>query len=296
MSSLAPRSSTLTAHQSPIGRPLHILSRAKADSRPCIGDALNNGTLQVFHAFKVLAETMSSPTTLSATNSPLAQQNQRRFTQPVMGDLTGDGKMEIVAVADDLHVWTADGKSGGSNRRFPEDRHPQTRHFCHLGPAAFGRPRRRQRAPSSSAIRPSPCTPGTGTGRPVADNPDGTIATLPDDDSPVSSGVSIADLAGDGISTSSSAPPRIEFDRRFKLATVTRMIPGPATTVSSTCHLRPRRRRKRRSRLPYQRRPRLRLPAPGGIRDDWTQWPTVRKLQHGVWKASATFHDKMILE
>ena len=285
----------------------HPLSRISGFA-PCIGDTNGDVHLQAFHLFVAdkdwnneQAEIVGYDT--SGDELPKWRNkvdlNQHIPYAPAMGDVSGDGKMEIVGNYKNIHVWTADGKSA-----------PGT----HDEGAISGILKK--------DISWGACSPTLadldgdgkaeiivydhedhtlrawhGDGKAMGAN-DGVIATLPDSafvnsariggfDQIPWGGVSVADLGGDGVMDLFVGIYWIKFDPRTAKSTVTAMAPEDATMNGSQptiCDLDGDGKADVVFGLTDGRVFVYRTEM--GYRQEWMQWPTANgNFQHtGVWK------------
>jgi hypothetical protein len=160
-----------------------------------------------------------------------------------MGDVSGDDQMEVIACSDDLHVWTADGKSAPGTH----DSGKLTgllKENVGIGSCAptladldgDGKAEIIVYDPRTHALRA-----WHGNGQPIGTG-DGTLAILPTDESidpkqldwqkqMLGGGVSVADLGGDGVMDLFVGTFWVKWDPKAQQATVTSFLDKP--TVGS---------------------------------------------------------------
>jgi hypothetical protein len=204
---------------------------------PCIGDADGDGHPEIYHMFADTLDNLHGAGDQSTSQradvmaydrfgkpvlgwpQQVTKDDSMVSYAPVMGDVAGDGKKEIVARdLDSIHVWSCDGK-------------PQT--------GAAGVIVSGLGAPSASPTladldgdgkaeivifdsQTSSIRAWHGDGTPVAGS-DGTIAILPSD----CGGVSVADLGGDGVMDLFAGSYWVKWDPKTRGSTVINMVPGP---------------------------------------------------------------------
>jgi len=98
--------------------------QAKSGFAGCIGDARGDGGLEVYHLFAGTSSTdaffdrgngeLSEVGGFDRSGTPLPgwprKVDSPYLRPPVMGDVSGDGKMEVIGAYGHLFVWTWDGK------------------------------------------------------------------------------------------------------------------------------------------------------------------------------------------
>lgn len=210
---------------------------------PCIGDANGDGKLEVFHLMADEKENWPKVVGFDAAGNELPgwkhEVHNTTYVSfaPVMGDVSGDGRMEVIANTGDLYVWTADGQpapgthaDGAVTGILKQDisnglSSPTLADLDGDGKAeiiVFDPRARKLRA-------------WHGDGRGLGPAADGVIATLPGRDdtsgrlSPFdlsACGVSVADLGGDGVMDLFVGTYWVKWDRKAGTSTVTEMVPG----------------------------------------------------------------------
>jgi hypothetical protein len=209
---------------------------------PCIGDADGDGTLKVFHIFADDRGDWPTVVGYDAGGNELPRWRHRVHNPnevsaaPVMGDVSGDGKMEVIENSGDLYVWTADGH--GAPGTHDEDVIGILKTDVSLGTCSptladldgDGKAELIVLDPRTRKLRA-----WHGDGRPVGGEPDGTIAVLPGAaDGPIridafglsASGVSVADLSGDGVMDLFAGTYWVKWDPKTQTSAVTEMLPG----------------------------------------------------------------------
>lgn len=221
---------------------------------PCIGDANGDGKSEVFHLFvdkNSYNQSQGDVVGYDATGHELP--NWRHSIHwptlvgfaPVMGDVSGDDKMEIIAGATDLYVWRADGTAAPGTHRVGKidgvlkesiwtgDASPTLADLDGDGKAEIILYDRRSM--DICAFH--------GDGTTLNDSPNGAIARIPVSDLTESavhwteripgSGVSVADLGGDGIIDLFIGTYWIKYDPKTRTSTIKPMIVD-ATVTNST--------------------------------------------------------------
>jgi hypothetical protein len=211
---------------------------------PCIGDALGDGKLKAYHLFYTTKGTNRADVVgLDATGKVIEgwpqQIDDPSWLPPVMGDVTGDDAMEVVAAyGKHLFVWQWDGKpveadedDGDLKAVFKRDLYaaqasPTLADLDGDGKAEiiiFDRNNHSLRA-------------WHGDGRGVKPGDDDVIATLPVD----CRGVSVADLGEDGIIDLFAGTSWVTFNPKNGESATTEMCPdNPASewTQPTICDL-----------------------------------------------------------
>jgi RNA polymerase sigma factor (sigma-70 family) len=208
---------------------------------PCIGDADGDGKPEIYHLFADTIADLQSGSggyanenadimAYDRTGAPVAGwpcaigKGQLDAYPPVMGDVAGDAKMEIVATdRQAVYAWTCDGKpllSDGVEGAFksnvaPSNASPTLADLDGDGKAEI--------IVFDSAINAIRAWHGDGRGVTLSD---GVIAKLPMQ----CFGVSVADLGGDGVIDLFAGTYWIKFDPRTKAATLTNMLSADAET------------------------------------------------------------------
>jgi hypothetical protein len=199
--------------------PTHPLATVSGFA-PCIGDAHRNGTLEVFQTFvdeparrRDQAEVVGFDSTgqeMPGWRHPIRLPRLVGFG-PVMGDVSGDEQMEIIACSGDLHVWTANGTRAAGTHDAGELsgilKQNVTVGSCAPTLADLdgdGKAEIIVYDPRTHALRA-----WHGDGKPLGSS-DGTLLVLPTDekigteqpdwhDQVLCGGVSVGDLGGDGV-------------------------------------------------------------------------------------------------
>jgi RNA polymerase sigma factor (sigma-70 family) len=216
---------------------------------PCIGDANGDGRLEVYHLF---ADTLTNLRDGSAgyvneladimaydqDGKPLPGWPQAigkgklDAYPPVMGDVAGDAKMEIVATDNEsVHAWTWDGKPlVGGDGVFQRDVSPANTSPTLADLDGDGKAEIIIFDQAVNAIR---AWHGDGT---AVTGDSGIIAKLPTS----CCGVSVADLGGDGIIDLFAGTYWVKFTASTGSVTVTNMLPAEAeinSTQPTICDL-----------------------------------------------------------
>jgi RNA polymerase sigma factor (sigma-70 family) len=217
---------------------------------PCIGDADGDGQPEIYHLFADTVQNLESggggyrnPRTdimaFDHLGRPLAGwpreigKEQLEAHPPVMGDIAGDSKLEIVATdRTSVYAWTCDGNPviPGSDGTFKSGLSPVNASPTLADLDGDGKAEIIIFDSESRTIRA-----WHGDGRPAA-GPDGVIAMLPMD----CPGISVADLGGDGIMDLFAGTFWVKFDPRTRTSTISSMLPAPAevnTTQPTICDL-----------------------------------------------------------
>jgi RNA polymerase sigma factor (sigma-70 family) len=230
--------------------PTHPLATVSGYA-PCIGDANGDGKPEVFHLFvdkNSYKQSQGDVVGYDATGHELP--NWRHAIHwptlvgfaPVMGDVSGDDKMEIIAGATDLYVWRADGTAAPGTHRVGKidgvlkesiwtgDCSPTLADLDGDGKAeiiVYDR-----RSMDLCAFH--------GDGTYLNDSPNGAIAQIPASDLTqnsvdwtqriAGSGVSVADLGGDGIIDLFIGTYWIKWDPRTRTSTIKPMIVDATVT------------------------------------------------------------------
>jgi RNA polymerase sigma factor (sigma-70 family) len=273
--------------------PKHPIAR-RSGFAPAIGDPNNDGKLQVFHVFYT-GNALTDLIGYDATGNELPNwhkqlDGKRTFNPaPIMGDVGGDGKMEIVACAiDKLYAWSADGTPAPGTHEQPPLAGILRNdvHSFHASPslADIDGDGKAEIILYDGAMHALRAFHGDGKG--VGAN-DGILAMPLDGQA---DGVSVANLSGDGTTDFFVGSNWIHYDPRTDKATVKAMLPESAvmnTTQPTLCDidgdgktevlfgLTDGRLFIYRTELPY--------------RPEAMQWPTVSgNFQHtGVWRSPA---------
>jgi hypothetical protein len=200
---------------------------------PCIGDADGDGEVELYQFIPVYAGNKTAQirgfdhTGKLMPNFPV-QLGASAQSLPVMGDVAGDNKMEVIASADGhIFAWTWDGQ--------PLEGDTQVDNFnavfkANVGSSPYVSPTLADLDGDGKAeiIFADEKTPAIrafhGDGKGVG-NEDGLIATLP----MPCRGVSVVDLGGDGVMDLFAGSYWIKLPKEGA-ATVTKMLPEDADT------------------------------------------------------------------
>jgi RNA polymerase sigma factor (sigma-70 family) len=214
----------------------------------CVGDANRDGRLEIFHLF---AGTSEPPAFFTGTGGEISEiggfdrtgaplpgwprkVDSPYLRPPVMGDVSGDGKMEIVGAYGHLFVWTSDGKGApGTSDEGELTGILKSDVVAKKAPPTLadldgdGKAEIIVYDHDLHAVRA-----WHGDGRPAGASADGVIAVLdvPENaNSPDAlpwAGVSVADLGGDGIIDLFCGASWIKFDPRTSASTTTPLLPA----------------------------------------------------------------------
>jgi RNA polymerase sigma factor (sigma-70 family) len=233
--------------------PTHALATVSGFA-PCIGDANHAGKTEVFHLFVDQdgkqwnrAEAVGFDATgreLPHWRHPIRRPRLMLFP-PVMGDVSGDDKMEIIAGAGDLHVWCADGSSApGTHSAGDLDGILKENVWTGWSSPTLadldgdGKAEIIVYDHRAMAVRAF-----HGDGKPLGASADGMIAQIPASDLTQQSvnwryripgaGVSVADLGGDGILDLFVGTYWIKWDPKARTSTIKPMIVD-ATVTNAT--------------------------------------------------------------
>jgi RNA polymerase sigma factor (sigma-70 family) len=233
--------------------PTHAIARVSGFA-PCVGDANRDGKSEVFHLFvdeNSFNESQGEVVGYDATGHELP--NWRHSIHwpklvafaPVMGDVSGDDKMEVVAGAIDLYAWRADGTAAPGTHSVGKidgvlkesiwtgDSSPTLADLDGDGKAeiiVYDR-----RSMDICAMH--------GDGTYLNDSSNGAIARIPASDLTETavdwrqripgSGISVADLGGDGIIDLFIGTYWIKWDPKTRTSTIKPMIVD-ATVTNAT--------------------------------------------------------------